>query len=92
MLDSLPVVNDFLIYPNPSKSGTIVISTLFGDNSDTHILIFDEFGRKMAPPQTHSVERGLIVFDFRGFRSGLYLFQITHRDQIWLRRVLIMNE
>ena len=91
-LDSFAVGGEFVIYPNPSTTGSIVVSIQFGDQNPTEIKIYDEFGRFVSPIKNVSQDRGAVVFDFRGYRSGLYVFQLMHEGKLWVRRVLIQNE
>ncbi len=90
---SLPMATSLLTaYPNPFNSST-TISFSLASQGPVAISIFDMLGRKVAAPYAGDLGAGghQVVWDARGFSSGLYFAIMESGDQLGDLRIILIK-
>ena len=83
-------VPNVTIFPNPA-SQAVKVSFTGLDNQATHLLIQDNFGRKLKKIDVGSNSKGEEMLDIRDLVPGLYIIQVVQNGQLISTKKLIVN-
>jgi hypothetical protein len=87
----LTASNQFAVYPNPSSSDGVFLSTGEEIGGAIQIILTDMLGKIVRMEQITVTPQSVQYLDFLGIERGMYNLSIQYADQLFTQKIIFMN-
>jgi hypothetical protein len=88
-IETLIIMDDVKIYPNPAKSG--FTAELSNDNFKTAEATIMDINGRIITQTVFSARQSKLSFDVSGFDAGVYFVNITTDDKVFNKKIVVIK-